>query len=105
MGLAFEITAEDVDAALVRLGVPSDLGLAERWLDEIDTESAEDAALGFSGDLDEQTEAAIQDVVSQLRAFGVPSRSLDGILAERQRQDLDRSMPSAPTTAPRSPRF
>jgi hypothetical protein len=64
---AFEITADDVQAAARRLGVEISMNRADDLLGEIDCDEATAAALDGGTDMDEQTDAAHAQIAEQLR--------------------------------------
>lgn len=106
MSFGFEVTGDDVATALERLGLPWDGDLGERWADELNLDEASEAAMGcHSEDMDEQTEAALKNLEKQLRAFGVPEKTLDHVLAEQDAEELDGTTPQPGQGSPVRPRM
>lgn len=66
---AFGVSEDDVAAALERLGQPHDDASAEDWVKQLDIPAAARAALSSDGDLDKQTEAAWNNLESQISAI------------------------------------
>lgn len=104
MSHAFEITSDDVATVLNRLGLPWDEDLGQRWADELDLDAAERAALESGDELDEQAEGALAQLEVQLRALGVPHKTLDQLLAERAAAELDATTPQTPLPPSARPR-
>lgn len=69
MSMAFGISSDDVLAVASRRGVPITDEEAERWLEALDTDLVEDAAL-YGNDLDTQTDYALDEIERQLVAAG-----------------------------------
>lgn len=64
---AFEITDDDILTVLIRLGLPHEDEDVERWADLVKVDLATKAALDCdSGDLDDQTVAAHDELARQI---------------------------------------
>lgn len=72
MSMAFEITPSDVRNVMRQNGHEADasIGAANRAFDEIDLKAVEDAALNGGCEIESQTDAAHEEIRSQLVDLG-----------------------------------
>lgn len=92
MGMGFGLSVDDVLVVLERHGIQLPERQAERLFDDLDHDSVEHAALEVDGDMDEQTEAAYQDLWRQLQ----DSEPVRAALASEKAVALESTLPAAP---------
>lgn len=91
MGMAFEITSEDVINVLAQQGFDVDYTTAQTLLDDHLNDAAIEKAALRADDLDEQTDAAYVEILNQLTAGG----HLEALRADQRGQHLEGSLPTA----------